>query len=423
MKGTYLFVSNEFQKELLNQSLISSHHQKNSKIESPRSFDGRIVWNKYLRPIMEQKNCISCWAFISTYVLASRLSIYTLGEYNFILSPSKMIFSDKFDINKVKSNMNESKPFDYIGENEKRKVNKCRVESLLYAWRYLFIAGVPESYCLKNDNIIDNIYTATQLFGLSYDTCPNDKNEIKNHRIDGYYYVPGSISKNKFFPDGNEENIRNEIYKRGPVSSVLKIFKDFMNWDGKGIYIRNKKEEIEETEIGLSVVIIGWGEENSIKYWIAQTCWSKSWGDNGSFKIIRGYNHCEIEENVIVGFPTLPSIRLFIDYPLLYSVDNFILRSLWSINDSGYKTTSIEKVILNKSNTYSYDNTHFVYKPSSWPDFSKLIAAESNTFFYYLKKKEEFLIDDQIFINKLYYIVIICVISFIIILKRYPFYF
>ena len=31
--------------------------------------------------------------------------------------------------------------------------------------------------------------------------------------------------------------------------------------------------------------------------------WGENWGDNGYFKMLRGKNHCEIEENVIVGNP------------------------------------------------------------------------------------------------------------------------
>jgi cathepsin B len=418
--GTNLFVSNEFQNQLTKLSFMSP--QNNNKLrKSPNSFDGRVVWRDYLKPIIEQNECISCWAFVSTYVLASRLSIYSLGKYNFTLSPSKMIFTDKFDIDKVKSNMNEGKPFDYMIKNEKLNINKCRVDSLLYAWKYLFITGVPESSCLKNDKIIHNLYTAKQLFGSSYDTCPTDNNEMIHHRINGYYYVPGATSKNNYFPDGNEENIRNEIYHWGPVSSCMKIFNDFLNWDGKGIYIWNKKEEIDDTGIGLSVVIIGWGEENLIPYWIVQTSWSKSWGDNGCFKIVRGYNHCEIEENVVVGFPTLPSIRLFIEYPILYSIDDFILRSLWSVNDNGYKTTSIEKVILNKPNKYSFDNTYFMYDPSSWTDFSKMIAGDSKTFHYNLKSKEDFMDDEYDIVpfcnNYLWYLLLSIVVLILLIYK------
>ena len=396
--GSYLFVSNQFQNELDKLSFISPQ-ETNKKLKIPNTFDGRIIWSSYLKPILELNDCVSCWAFVSTYVLASRLSIYTLGKYNLTLSPSKMIFTDKFNIEKVKSNMNEGKPFDYLLENQKSNINKCRQESLIYAWKYLFISGVPESSCLKNDTIVNNLYTSKQLFGSSYDVCPNQQNEIVHHRINGYYYVPGSISKNKYFPDGNEENIRREIYKWGPVSSSMKIFKDFIDWDGNGIYIWNKKELIEDTGIGLSVVIIGWGLENEIPYWIVQTPWYKNWGDKGSFKILRGVNHCEIEENVIVGFPTLPAIRLFIEYPILYSVDDFILRSLWSVHDTGLKTTTLEKVLLQKPNKYSADNSFFIYEPSSWPDFSKFIAAFPESFVYNLKMIEQY----QPFIEENYY--------------------
>lgn len=41
--------------------------------------------------------------------------------------------------------------------------------------------------------------------------------------------------------------------------------------------------------------MIGWGEENGVKYWLCVNSWGTSWGDNGTFKILRGSNHLYIE--------------------------------------------------------------------------------------------------------------------------------
>jgi len=41
---------------------------------------------------------------------------------------------------------------------------------------------------------------------------------------------------------------------------------------------------------GHIAVLMGYGEENGIKYWLVQNVWNSAWGDNGYVKIRRGYN-------------------------------------------------------------------------------------------------------------------------------------
>lgn len=61
-----------------------------------------------------------------------------------------------------------------------------------------------------------------------------------------------------------------------------------------------------EMEGGHAIKILGWGTENGIKYWLCANSWTRSWGENGLFKILRGNNECHIEERVIAGLPQVP---------------------------------------------------------------------------------------------------------------------
>ncbi|VDP03757.1 unnamed protein product [Soboliphyme baturini] len=54
-----------------------------------------------------------------------------------------------------------------------------------------------------------------------------------------------------------------------------------------------------------SVRIIGWGTENCTPYWLVITSWNIKWNNTGVFKILRGEDHCEIENFVMAGIPQL----------------------------------------------------------------------------------------------------------------------
>lgn len=47
--------------------------------------------------------------------------------------------------------------------------------------------------------------------------------------------------------------------------------------------------------------MIGWGVENGTPYWLCVNSWNSSWGDNGTFKILRGSDECGIESGVVAG--------------------------------------------------------------------------------------------------------------------------
>lgn len=56
----------------------------------------------------------------------------------------------------------------------------------------------------------------------------------------------------------------------------------------------------------ITVKVIGWGiSGNGVRYWLAVNSWGTSWGDNGVFKIRRGYNDCLFEDYFTSGIPTL----------------------------------------------------------------------------------------------------------------------
>ena len=85
----------------------------------------------------------------------------------------------------------------------------------------------------------------------------------------------------------------------GPLWIGMKVHKDLVYYSS-GIY----SSTLTNSEFSFHAVkLIGWGEENGVKYWTIQNSWGSNWGDNGYFKIKMG--ECEVESQVIGAYPDL----------------------------------------------------------------------------------------------------------------------
>jgi len=88
------------------------------------------------------------------------------------------------------------------------------------------------------------------------------------------------------------------IMAGGPVETAFTVYSDFENYAG-GVYQHTTGEQAG----GHAVKMVGWGVDNGVKYWKVANSWNPYWGENGYFRILRGVNHCGIEDEVVGTSP------------------------------------------------------------------------------------------------------------------------
>jgi len=110
--------------------------------------------------------------------------------------------------------------------------------------------------------------------------------------------------------------IMREVYKHGPVTATMQVFGDSLtqfgdttspSWTAGAVFDTTNSDLT-----GMHAVkIVGWGTQGSTKYWLVANSWGTSWNGDGYFKIKRGTNFCQIEQNVCYASPdpdTLPPL-------------------------------------------------------------------------------------------------------------------
>ncbi len=95
-----------------------------------------------------------------------------------------------------------------------------------------------------------------------------------------------------------EEDIQKDIMLNGPIETAFIVYADFLNYKS-GVYKYRQGWALG----GHAVKMMGWGVENGTHYWLLANSWNYDWGMNGTFKFLRGEDHCGIESGTVAGMP------------------------------------------------------------------------------------------------------------------------
>lgn len=330
----------------------------------PTDFNGMVVWRDYMCPTTQQFECGSCWAFASTTTLADRFNV--IAKKKILPIPSmnfSLLCTTNEDIVDLKTVLSTTASYSsqHDLETKLQEINKtqfaCNGNYLITGWCFLYASGTTDDDCLPYI-LIDPFKQQYELLDFAFngrtsflDTTSADKVRSENFfflldkqnatwscsNIVGYnkelcwehtiinnqmmaiplvHYYVGLIYTIKDDKD-IAAAIRYDIYKYGPVSTVMNLFDDFYSFDPVNDGVYATRSDVSLNIGGHAVEIVGWGVYKGTPFWWIRNSWSSSWGINGCFRLEVNNKACGVEANVITGIPnfnfTPDQYDLFLD--------------------------------------------------------------------------------------------------------------
>jgi len=249
----------------------------------PDNFDPRTQWPQCpsLKEVRDQGSCGSCWAFGAVEAMTDRTCIKSNGTKQFHYSAEDLMTCCR------------------------ECGNGCNGGFPAGAWEFWqhdgIVSGGPynsstgcQPYLIKacDHHVVGKLQPCAK-GEMHTPKCEKKcessyKTEYKQDKTHGgrAYHVRG------------EENIMQDLVENGPVEAAFTVYSDFEAYKS-GVY----KHTTGQALGGHAVKIIGYGVEDSVKYWLVANSWNPDWGDAGFFKIARGRDECGIESQIVAGDP------------------------------------------------------------------------------------------------------------------------
>jgi len=120
-------------------------------------------------------------------------------------------------------------------------------------------------------------------------SCSADAAETHSNFTQDKYSFDGKV-----ISASGERAIQQMILAGGPAETAFTVYSDFEDYES-GVY----QHTVGKKAGGHAVKIVGWGVDNGVKYWKVANSWNPYWGERGYFRILRGSNHCGIEDEVV----------------------------------------------------------------------------------------------------------------------------
>ena len=220
---------------------VANNHLEGEKL--PDNFSAYTQWPQCAKPVIDQAQCGSCWAFGAAETLTDRFCIASGGKVNVTLSPQYLVSCSTFNMG-------------------------CNGGTLTVAWKSLEISGLPTLECTPYTSQSGDVASCSDL-----EKGCTDGSSLKKYYAESWSTM-WYISAN---------SIKKEIMTNGPVESAFTVYEDFMSYAG-GVYKHTSGSELG----GHAIKIIGWGVEDGQEYWLVQNSWGEDWGEKGYFRMAIG---------------------------------------------------------------------------------------------------------------------------------------
>ncbi|KAH7829695.1 putative cathepsin B7 cysteine protease [Monocercomonoides exilis] len=217
---------------------------------APASFDCRQKWPGKAEPVRNQGSCGSCWAHAASETMGFRMGIRRCSKG--VMSPQDLVSCES-------NNMG------------------CNGGYADRVWNWIQKKGITTEQCIPYVSGSGRV-----------PTCPS---KCKN----GSNIVRSFVSSWGSF---NSKTVMDEVANNGPVYACFEVFEDFYNYRS-GVY----QHKTGRSQGWHHVMLMGWGTENGVPYWLLQNSWGSGWGEKGFFRIRRGTNDCHIDEIFYSGLP------------------------------------------------------------------------------------------------------------------------
>lgn len=225
----------------------------------PEELDWRNINGvNYVSSVRNQGSCGSCYSFASLAMIESRLQIMTNNSVQVQLSPQDVISCSEYS-----QGCEGGFPYLVAGK---------------YAQDFGLIPEKCNPYKGKDE--------------------PCSEKKCARYYTADYSYVGG------FYGACNEELMRIQLVKNGPLAVGFEVYNDFMYYSS-GIYhhtgLKDALNFFEETNH--AVLLVGYGVSNGEKFWIVKNSWGSKWGEKGFFRIRRGTDECGFESMAVEATP------------------------------------------------------------------------------------------------------------------------
>ena len=203
------------------------------RAKAPASFDWRNV-NNVVRPVQNQGQCGSCWAFAAIGALEGQMTL-------------------------------RKGRTDKLSEQE-------IIECVTYGGSLLGCNGGWDGAVYDHARVRRGVTTQASNRYLAYTN--GRRCNVGTPRASG-----SAVSTQSYLPRNNEPNMKEVLFNTGPLYVILHASNELQSYRS-GIY-QDSRKYCNGRSPNHAVLLIGYGNQNGVDYWIIKNSWGTGWGENG----------------------------------------------------------------------------------------------------------------------------------------------